>query len=268
MNNHPFLKSIQSSDGSLPLCAFCGHTESSHPQFIECQVCSHTDYCSMYMTLMMCNSCRDNEIKLQSISQQQAAARVEESIKQHDNVTEVIRYSSEFYNANVISLEELRKSINNDEEFCCAIQARIEHLTSVLRPAARQTLSDVESEIAISQRLLNTTVSTLQREIREKFKSANINYTPSTEKKVKLPSIKSRDPVDRLVAIYIQQMEKRGTPIEPKFQTWKNGELLYDGKDHSIATIRANESGGIVKTITAFERAKQIISSSSTDEQE
>jgi len=211
--------------------------------------------------MLMCALCRDNEQKLQAISLAQVETRIAESIKSHDNVTEVIKLQSDYFNAHTMSFHELRKQITDEYEYACAVQSRIIHLQTVLVPNSKKQVIEFENELCAAQRILNDTVSKIQVEKRAEFSSANISYPTSTTKqpKIKIPSIKSRDPFDRLVAIYMQTMEKQGKPIEPTFESYHDGKLLYSGKDHSIAEIKAKESDGIVKTITAFEHAKQIL---------
>ena len=265
MKDHQFLRSVD-SDNEIPLCAFCDRPESEHASLVECDICHKPDFCTKFMSMMMCASCHQNEQKLQAASLAEASRRVEESIlaMNRDNVTEVIRYNSEFYNAAVISLAQLRESILKDGgtefDFAASVEARINHLQSAIIPGIKKSLEQASSELHISQKMLNDVVSQFRSEERAKFKSADINYTPQAPKaqsrKIKVPTIKSRDPMDALAAQYLAIMEKRGTPIKSVYEVYHDGRMLYKGRDSALANIKAKESGGIVKEITPFMVAK------------
>lgn len=216
------------------------------------------------MTYSMCALCKENEQKLQEISRAQANQRVEESLSR-DNITDVIRYTGDFYNAQTMTFDELRAVATSDEEFATMIQSRIEHLQNTIIPSTRRALEQSNAELYLYQRKLNEVVSQLDAEARKQFASANISIPQSKIKPVKVPSVKSKNPIDALAAQYMQVMNNRGTPIKPLYEAYHNGELLLRTSYKEMADIKAKENGGSVKEISAFDVAKLRVQSQLSD---
>jgi len=256
---HVFMKPIN-ADSLQPKCAICGKLQVAHFPLTNCQVCGKYDYCLPYLSLQMCNSCRDNEQKLQEISKQQAETRVIESQPNRDNVQDAIRYSGDFYNANVKSFLELRDISSTPYEYAALVEERVNHLQNVLQPAARKQLEQVNAELYLWQKELNAAVAKLEVAERANFQSNNVQYQPPVAKQpakpiVKKPKIKTAE--DAVAYQYIKSREAAGKPIRPVYEVYKNGELLLTTKDKALAEIKAKESTGLLKEISVMDVARE-----------
>lgn len=258
--NHPFLP----SQLNQALCQRCKRQELDHTELAVCEACNNIGPCEIQDTILMCASCQElNKNHMSEENQEKRVKEFREKIAASQQLDQSIRYDGDLYNAATVAIVELKKLAYSDDsltdeekhyKWVSLISERRAHLQSVLIEHYKET-RQIESEVAALQRTLNENVPTLRQEWRAKFAQNDVHYKPpAITKPAKLPTIRSKNPLDRMAATYAQQMK-----LVDKYYVFKDANQLLETADKVVAEIKAKEIGGIVKEVTAIDQAKRII---------
>lgn len=179
---------------SPTLCAACSRTVVDHGPFAQCEVCNNKGLCNIFMTILMCASCEQKEIELQTKSKNESEQRVEDTVKSY----------GDFFNARVtpiVALKELYELNGHTfAEFHERIKLQIEHFSRVLFEAQIVTTEDTISKLLIEFRA----------EVRTKLKEGDISYTPP----IKAPKVQVRkSPLEKMAEMVVAAEGKKGNVI-------------------------------------------------------
>jgi len=206
-------------------CATCSRIEKEHG-ITDCESCGKNTDCELIGSILMCKSCADREKTITPIEPIQAILTPEEKLdatmkKVAELVREIdsnesLRSREEFFNAETISVAEIKNRIESDNTIedkqltlAKTVQARIEKLRSVIMHLGATRLSMVARAEA-NQVFLNETVVKLKLEQRAQFKESDLRYkSPEPIKPKKSSKIPSTNKVVQSVynAIYAKAVE-------------------------------------------------------------
>lgn len=190
--NHPFASSTLEPE----VCARCGYAEIAHTESATCEACGAETKCELYPNLthpkkmLLCSSCIKKEYEL---AKQQTDARV----KAHEE----IKSSSDYFNANIPAIVDLKQTIENDpnivnkaEAIAVAVKNRLTHLQETLLSKHKE-VTELEHEKRETLVYLNHMQSVLSAEAQQRLGLTNLTYKPVVKapKKVSAPSTKKYD---------------------------------------------------------------------------
>ncbi len=182
-----------------------------------CEICGSIDQQEgskgwfKYNAMYMCPSCRDKEMALSAKNAANADSRVAamnacmevrldkdkkdkelkaiEGVSQHIPVDSSIKVRNDFFNAEIVSIINMKKEIDADSsiekkhfELALRLQDRFIHLRNVLFNIDEKRVS-ITSEQRGIQTYLNDLVSKLRLDEREKIKQQDLTYQPVIPKK-------------------------------------------------------------------------------------
>lgn len=179
-------------------CVHCKHTIETH----TCDICGaeHVAVQLKFGNMLMCGPCSDEEEKLYAESQkpENVAARVNESnvkaaelnavLKQAETIDSTVQVRSDIFNAETVSIDDIKKAIDDDasitnKPYALAetLKTRFEHFRDVVFELNQQIVEAGNRQKAI-QVYLNQLANKLRAEEREKLKIADLNYQPKAVK--------------------------------------------------------------------------------------
>lgn len=210
----------------------------------ECEVCPNTGNLSLFMGMWLCSSCKAKEIELQIESAKQSDARVAASkiaISEARAIDESITLKEDIFNANTVSIIDLKKAIDANPEIenkalalATELHTRFTHYQKVIFDA-RTALSEAGNASRAIQQYMNTLANQLRVEEREKLKLTDINYKPETPKTIKPSSGKTRGP-------------KKG----PSKEDYRNAAAKWNVPMEMIAAV------AVAKNMTAEQAAEHV----------
>lgn len=193
---HTFIPSIGS-----PTCHKCKRKELDHTDLATCEACPNVGPCELYPDIsgmLLCHDCIDKEEKiLMSPEKQQervdaSIARTNELIEKSRAVDFSIKVREDIFNAQTISIQELKTAIDNDssienKHFTLAneLTERYRHFSKLIFDKQAEIVEESNKQRAV-QSYLNQLSNKLRQDERDKLKLHDINYKPS-EKPVSKP---------------------------------------------------------------------------------
>lgn len=190
--NHPFASSTLEPE----TCARCGYAELSHGDSAVCEACGAETKCELYPNLthpkkmLLCSACIKKEYEL-------AKKLTDERVAAHQE----IKSSSDYFNANIPAIMELKQTIDNDpniqnktEAIATAVKNRLTHLQETLLSKHKE-VTELEHEKRETLVYLNHMQSQLSAEAQQRLGLLNLTYKPvvKTPKKATAPSTKKYD---------------------------------------------------------------------------
>jgi hypothetical protein len=198
-------------------CVTCKRAADMH----DCDICGAQDVSVQvkFGNMLMCGPCTENEERLYAESQrpenvaarvetQQKAAEINAVLNQAKTIDESVTVKSEIFNAETVSLDEIKAAIEADaaienKPFALAeqVKARFEHLTNVVFELNNQIVEATNRQKAI-QVYLNQLANKLRAEEREKLKISDLSYQPkpvksATPKPIKTSGAKKNKALDK-----------------------------------------------------------------------
>lgn len=210
--NHSYIPS--QIDGSK--CGICKYGVLQHTDLATCECCPAIGPVEVFKTMLMCPECVAKEKVLTQESLAGAETRVQSVIEQGRAIDYSIKVREDIFNAQTVSINELKLAIDADAEitnkrFELAKQLtdRYQHLSKVIFDRQAEIDADNTSQRAI-QSYLNTLASTLRAEEREKLKLHDLNYKP-TDGKPKVTKVTTKKGFDKVELV--NWANKAGVPL-------------------------------------------------------
>ena len=208
---HSFIPSHLNSN----LCASCHKTELDHTDKATCECCDTVGPCELYIDILMCPVCYDNEVKAQLTNnhpakQEERVLTMNNLVAEAKKLDEHIEVASDIFTAETISIGELKKVIecvgyntwhpkneqkNTNFELSLRIHDRFVRFQNAIfarnKETVRQNTEDANRQKAI-QIYLNNLAVKLRTDEREAIKLRDIDYKPILPKtiKPKVPKVK------------------------------------------------------------------------------
>src|SRR6185295_4538378 len=188
--NHKFHPSF--SDNTK--CLKCKYTEIMHGDQAECEVCNNIGEVEpVYGGILMCESCLEREMarQLNNRSPEKQNERVKsmnEMIESSRSIDNSIQVHTDLFNAQTISIIELKSAIDNDESItnkpyalAKELSVRFAKFSSVIFEKNQEIIEATNKQKAI-QVYLNNLANQLRIEEREQLHIKDVNYTPNLKK--------------------------------------------------------------------------------------
>ena len=191
-------------------CAICHNDELSHGTNAECQSCGFigTIDCLMVdnkpiLNFLVCATCQEKDTAARVKLEQTGETRVAEAQrlwKLAQSIDSTIKFSTDLFNAETVSIADVKRSIDTDESipadqklFKLAefIKNRFEHFQTVIFES-RTVITDAINRQRAQQTYLNELSNKLKKEEREALRLADVNYKPAEVKIVKPKAISVR----------------------------------------------------------------------------
>lgn len=187
--NHPFIQS------SVPdVCSRCRRAELDHTDLAICEGCPNVGLCEVYAgTILLCPTCTQKELDHQSPEKQaeRLAQMREATLQTSKEIDNSITTRADYFNAETISISELKSVIDADPSIARkdyalyeVVHARYVQFKKVLIEIEDKRL-EVSNNIKADQVYLNSLVSSLTKEEQDKYKARDIEYKPNEVKVVK-----------------------------------------------------------------------------------
>src|SRR5262245_7414178 len=198
--NHTYVASIDGTDK----CGRCKFPSIAHGSEATCECCPNVGPVEIrYGIMLMCDSCwsKEQSLKTEMMKHENQQARVDALNKAMDASRALdasITVRSDLFNAETVSIVELRKIIDENPTVTNKLFTLAEELTTRFQQYKKvifdsnQAILDATNRQKAIQVYLNTFSNQLRAEEREKLKIQDINYQPSKVKPVKPASIKTR----------------------------------------------------------------------------
>lgn len=183
-------------------CARCKYTEIDHTDRATCETCGNSGNCEIFAGMLMCSTCKENEIKAlmehQSPEKQAERARLHnQSLIEHSRtIDQSIKVKTDIFNAETVAITDLFKAIDENPEIqnklyvkASELKNRIDHFQKVIFDS-RSVLQDATERHQVIQTQLNELANKLRQDERERLKLNDINYQPGAIRTVKPKSVK------------------------------------------------------------------------------
>lgn len=169
-----------------------------------CESCAATGEIHILKNLSLCKSCFDREcaiIDQNGIRELESKMSMYRDWKKSIEIDSTIQIRTDIFNANIISIAELKEQIEQDPEvtnkhfkLAEVLQERYTHLKQVVF-GLRESASTIENQQRAIQSYLNDLATKLRADEREKLKLQSIDYKPAEPKltKPKAPKITKVD---------------------------------------------------------------------------
>lgn len=184
-------------------CGVCKRDIIAHTDMATCEACTYVGKCDVFMTMLMCPECIAKEKSLQIKSNGEADKRVENLIEKSRAIDYSIGVKEDIFNAQTISINELKLSIDGDDsitnkrfELAKQLLDRYQHFSKIIFDKQIEIQEDNTKQRAV-QSYLNQLASTLRAEEREKLKLNDINYKP-TDSKPKVSKVTTKKGFDKV----------------------------------------------------------------------
>jgi hypothetical protein len=184
-------------------CGVCKYDVISHTDMASCEACSYIGKCDIFMTMLMCPECIAKEKALQTENKNGEDKRINEVIERSRAVDYSISVKEDIFNAQTISINELKLAIENDVnitnkryELANQLMDRYKHFSKIIFEK-QQEISEESTKQRAVQSYLNQLASTLRTEERERLKLQDINYKPS-ETKPKVSKVTTKKGFDKV----------------------------------------------------------------------
>lgn len=189
---HSFLASALDS----AKCQKCARDEKAHGKEAQCEACPNIGECEIFNNILMCRSCLQKEYDL---ARAQVELKNEVIIERAKEIDDKVQTKYDFFNAETVAIEDLRKAIDADEkiinkpfELARLVKERyLKHRVALFEITEKQ-FELIERRKA-EQIYLNGLANKLRAEERETLKIQDVTYTPEpikvgskTPKRVKL----------------------------------------------------------------------------------
>lgn len=227
------------------ICAICKRDEFTHSPDMECECCgskqpnrngSGNELIVHMNDMILCAICRMKDLTARQNIADTANARIKEhnsnvienQVTHFGNITlemskqldQTIQVKTDIFNANIISIAQLKDAIWADDsitnkhfKLAEILTARFNHLQDVIFKARETQIAAGNEQKSIHQ-YLNDLSNKLRKEEREKLQLKDINYKPESPKldKIKPPSVKKTDKEE--IRKYCSDLSKElGLPI-------------------------------------------------------
>lgn len=184
--NHPFVASTDGSDR----CARCKYPHVAHTDKATCDCCPNIGVVDIrYGNMLMCAECWSKEQQLHNEKTVvESVQKVLNTARASDNTIEVL---SDLFNAETVSIVDIKKAITENPEITNKPYALGEYLTTRFKHfqetifSKQQEITELANRQRAIQVYLNNLANELRAEEREKLKIADINYRPGTVKPIK-----------------------------------------------------------------------------------
>lgn len=184
-------------------CGICKYGVIQHTDMATCEACSYIGKCDIFMTMLMCPECIEKEKLLQTDSKNHADTRVQSIIEKSRAVDYSIGFREDIFNAQTISINELKSAIESDVsitnkrfELAKQLTDRYQHFSKIIFEK-QQEISEESTKQRAVQSYLNQLATTLRTEERERLKLNDINYKPS-ESKPKVTKVTTKKGFDKV----------------------------------------------------------------------
>lgn len=155
----------------------CNGLSSQHG---ECDCCTNQDKLIQFRRMNICSDCYQKEISGAHTSQELDKVTIALAQK----IDQSIQLSTDAFNAQTVSINELKNAIENDESIpnkpytlAAELLQRFENFKTIMFDAQKRVIDSQNNMKAIQVYLNNLAVS-LRTEEREKLKISDINYKP------------------------------------------------------------------------------------------
>ena len=190
--NHVFASSTLEPE----TCARCGYTETAHGDNATCEACGSETKCEFFPNLthpkkmLLCPSCIRKEYET-------AKQITEERVKAHEQ----IKSSSDYFNANIPAIVDIKSTIDNDpnivnkaDAIAVAVKNRLTHLQETLLSKHKE-VTELEHEKRETLVYLNHMLKEISVTKQAELGLTNITYKPVVKapKKASAPSTKKYD---------------------------------------------------------------------------
>lgn len=219
--NHQFLPSQTNKN----ICQICKYDYlSAHSPLAKCEACDSNKELEFFpdnthiKKMLLCAACIQKELAIAvSVSQADIVingqTRVEQTIALAKERDQTIRYNGDFFNAQVMALEDVRNEINKDEsltadekafQFQNYLAERIVHLKKVVFELDEKKHQAVTEELVV-RKSLRELGQEIKKEIQEKIKQADSNYEIKSTIKAVKPTVKkaTTSTYDKLVQAFM-----------------------------------------------------------------
>lgn len=210
--NHSYVPS--QIDGSK--CGVCRYSVIAHTDLATCECCPTIGPVEVFKTMLMCPECVAKEKSLSKDSELQAEQRVNAVIEQGRTIDYSIRVREDIFNAQTLSIVELKETIDSDSsitnkrfELAKQLTDRYQHLSKVIFDRQVEIDADNTRQRAV-QSYLNQLATQLRSEEREKLKLSDINYKP-TDGKPKVTKVTTKKGFDKTQLV--EFANKAGVPL-------------------------------------------------------
>jgi hypothetical protein len=199
--NHSFLPSKLTPTK----CAHCDRGLLDHSKAAHCESCDYVGHCELNGDKMLvCPECYDKHIGALIDRTNESAKQTIERSQAIDNA---IKSSNEFFNADTVSICELRDSIMADDSLPESMRAN--ELHKVIRErvdkfqqfifAINDNKVDDKSLMSFGENLRNLGEN-IRQEIRERIKANDDKYVITKPKAIKIPKIgEKKSPLDLII---------------------------------------------------------------------
>jgi hypothetical protein len=189
--DHNFIPSI----GNPKSCARCKMPFQAHTDTATCEACSNIGPVEiMYGSVLLCPVCASKERALQvnNNTEVKQVERIEAMYDQMEKEKQDIKVVTDIFNAKVLAIVDMKSTIDTDDTvtnkpyaFAKALSERFEHLKNVIFEKNKEIAELGAEQRAIMQEL-NQLSNKLRETERNELKIADISYTPSAPKVIKL----------------------------------------------------------------------------------
>lgn len=212
MNHHSFIESAIDKTK----CGKCDRNYITHTKSASCEACGNLGNVEPFgelkgsKTMFLCSSCMNKEYEL-ARNQMNTRAKGYDEVKTLaaiERVDHTIRFSGDFFNSKIASIEEMRAVINSDSSipadekhirFQRALMDRFNYLQAHILEIDDLKHKDVTEQLAIKKTFTDLG-NELRTEIREAIHQADISYQPVPPKPPKQPAIvRAKTPEDRVI---------------------------------------------------------------------
>lgn len=191
--NHTFQPSLNDSSE----CLTCHKSLILHTDMAECEACPTIGPVDIFGDMALCQTCIQKEIKtsLEYQSPELQSQRLAEyKLKIAEQIDNAVQYRSDIFNAQTVSIHELKKTIDEDDTvinkhyiLAEALKKRYEHFSEVIKARESENVDDHNRQRSI-QTYLNDLATRLREDEKAKLRLQDISYIP-TAKPVKARAI-------------------------------------------------------------------------------
>jgi hypothetical protein len=203
--NHSFIASAINSE----ICAKCKKDLIAHSNMAECESCSNIGPVELvYGNMLMCSSCiiKEKVASSEHMSPEKQAERVaefNEGLAKARLIDDAIKVRTDVFNAETVSIIDLKKLIDEDTSIINKPYALAEELMrrfnqhkAAIFEHNEAIITETNAQRAI-QININELANKLRAEEREKLRISDINYKPVALRPSKPSSIKVSKKLDK-----------------------------------------------------------------------
>lgn len=189
------MHSFHPSSLDILACASCKRPVIDHTPEATCEACSNTGPMELFMTILMCPSCKEKEEQFQRANKATEQDRVNETLKRSQDIDYGLKVKEDIFNAETVSISDIKKAIDNDDSilnkpFVLAelLSNRINNYRKLIQEK-RNEIDVANNQQRATQQALQLLASQLRKEELDKIKLNDINYQPSEKAPPKVRTV-------------------------------------------------------------------------------